>query len=193
MTAGSQRLAERLVELVPDASARTAFGQTIAQVPVERWVEAATVARDQLGCVAFDWLGAEDAGRPGAVGERHAVTLHVLAPPAWDGLLLRTELPDGVPLPSVAGVWAGAAWHEREVAEMFGVELSGHPDPRRLLLPGEFAGHPLRKDFVLASRVVRPWPGRLEPGEDGTAAPSRRRLAPPGVPGPEWGLRRESE
>ncbi|SHE45663.1 NADH-quinone oxidoreductase subunit C [Streptoalloteichus hindustanus] len=193
MTAGSQRLADRLVDLLPDLDARTAFGQTVVHVPVERWVEAATTARDELGCGAFDWLGAEDAGRPGSVGERHAVLLHVLAPASWDGLLLRTEVAAGAALPSVAGVWAGAAWHEREVAEMFGVALAGHPDPRRLLLPAEFAGHPLRKDFVLASRVVRPWPGRLEPGEDGTAAPSRRRLAPPGVPGPEWGPRRESE
>ncbi|MGW0516565.1 NADH-quinone oxidoreductase subunit C [Crossiella sp. NPDC003009] len=183
--------AEELAALLPGVTVKTAFGQSTAHVPVASWAAAARHAREDLGCVLFDWLGAEDAGRPGAVGASHAVTLHVLRPGPWTGLLLRTEVPSGTPLPSVAGVWAGAAWHEREAAEMFGLELTGHPDPRRLLLPDSFAGHPLRKDFVLAARVVRPWPGRLEPGEDGSGAPSRRRIAPPGVPGPEWGPRRE--
>ncbi|RKT57822.1 NADH-quinone oxidoreductase subunit C [Saccharothrix australiensis] len=190
MTAASAELAAALVAAVPDAAARTAFGQTTAHVPLAHWSTAARHARDVLGCAAFDWLGAEDAGRPGASGLRHAVFLHVVHPGTRLGLLLRTEVGDE-PLPSVADVWAGAAWHEREAAEMFGLALT-RPAPR-LLLPDAFAGHPLRKDFVLASRVVRPWPGRLEPGEDGASAPSRRRTAPPGVPDPSWGPRREGE
>jgi len=193
VSAGDLQLAERLVALVPEARLGTAFGQAWVEVDLARWEETARTARDELGCVAFDWLGAEDAGRPGAVGERHTVTAHVVHPEGWRGLLLRTQVAAGQALPSLASVWAGAAWHERETAEMFGIELTGHPDPRRLLLSESFLGHPLRKDFVLASRVVRPWPGRLEPGEDRSAAPSRRRLAPPGVPGPEWGPRRAEE
>ncbi|MBB5954799.1 NADH-quinone oxidoreductase subunit C [Saccharothrix tamanrassetensis] len=184
MTAASAELAAQ----VPDAQTRTAFGQTVAHVPVERWLDTARHAHDVLDCVAFDWLGVEDAGRPGASGLRHAVFLHVIQPDTRLGLLLRTEVGDE-PLPSVAGLWAGAAWHEREAAEMFGIALA--EPAAHLLLPETFAGFPLRKDFVLASRVVRPWPGRLEPGEDGTSAPSRRRTAPPGVPDPSWGPRRE--
>ncbi|GAA1334205.1 NADH-quinone oxidoreductase subunit C [Saccharothrix algeriensis] len=185
MTAASAELAAR----IPHATTRAAFGQTTAHVPVEHWLAAATAARD-LGCTAFDWLGAEDAGRPGASGVRHAVLLHVLHPGTRQGVLLRTEVGDE-PLPSVAGLWAGAAWHEREAAEMFGLALT---EPvRRLLLPDAFDGHPLRKDFVLVSRVVRAWPGRLEPGEDGSSAPSRRRAAPPGVPDPSWGPRPEGD
>ncbi|SDN15001.1 NADH-quinone oxidoreductase subunit C [Allokutzneria albata] len=184
-------LAEALASEVDGVTTRLEFGRQRAIVPLESWRDAALAAKDALGCRMFDWLGVEDAGRPGAVGERHAVTLHVVHPRERAGLLLRTELPAGAALPSVASVWAGAAWHEREAAEMFGIALAGHPDPRRLLLPDSFAGHPLRKDFVLAARVVRPWPGGLEPGEADTSAPSRRRLAPPGVPGPDWGPRRE--
>ncbi|MFD1148105.1 NADH-quinone oxidoreductase subunit C [Saccharothrix hoggarensis] len=186
MSAASEALASR----IPDALVKTAFGQTTAHVPVDGWLDAARHAHG-LGCTQFDWLGVEDAGRPGAVGQRHAVLLHVLHPDTKDGVLLRAELgPDDV-LPSVAGLWAGAAWHEREAAEMFGIALADG-QPAHLLLPDGFGGHPLRKDFVLASRVVRPWPGRLEPGEDGTSAPSRRRAAPPGVPDPSWGPRRET-
>ncbi|QFZ23524.1 NADH-quinone oxidoreductase subunit C [Saccharothrix syringae] len=187
MSAASAELAAR----VPGAQVKAAFGQSTAHVPLDSWFAAARHVRHELGCAQFDWLGVEDAGRPGAVGQRHAVLLHVLRPGSGDGVLLRTELGPGDALPSVAGLWAGAAWHEREAAEMFGIALDRAA--ARLLLPEAFSGHPLRKDFVLASRVVRPWPGRLEPGEDGTSAPSRRRTAPPGVPDPSWGPRYEED
>ncbi|MFI9385265.1 NADH-quinone oxidoreductase subunit C [Kutzneria sp. NPDC052558] len=191
MTAASGELAARMADLLPSAATKAAFAQSVVTVPLDDWVSAAQMARDDLGCTLFDWLGAEDAGRPGSVGERHTVLLHVVEPLSRNGLLLRTEVSADEQLPSVAPVWAGAAWHEREAAEMFGLALAG-PPPAHLLLSETFAGHPLRKDFVLASRVVRPWPGALEPGES-TAAPSRRRLAPPGVPDPSWGPRREED
>jgi NADH:ubiquinone oxidoreductase subunit C len=191
MTAASGELAARMADLLPSGAAKAAFAQSVVTVPLNDWVNAALLARDELGCALFDWLGAEDAGRPGSVGERHTVLLHVVDPSNRNGLLLRTEVGSDEELPSVAHVWAGAAWHEREAAEMFGLALAG-PPPAHLLLSETFAGHPLRKDFVLASRVVRPWPGGLEPGES-TAAPSRRRLAPPGVPDPSWGPRREED
>jgi NADH-quinone oxidoreductase subunit C len=68
---------------------------------------------------------------------------------------------------------------------MFGLVFDGHPHPAPLLLPDGFAGHPLRKDFVLASRVAKEWPGAKEPGESHTGA-TRRRMRPPGVPD-DWG------
>jgi NADH-quinone oxidoreductase subunit C len=84
-------------------------------------------------------------------------------------------------LPTATGVYRGANWHERETYEMFGVIFDDHPDLKPLLLPDGFAGHPLRKDFVLASRVAKEWPGAKEPGESHTGA-TRRRMRPPGVP-----------
>ena len=60
--------------------------------------------------------------------------------------------------------------------------------PEPLLLPDGFEGHPLRKDFVLASRVVKPWPGAKEPGEGPETVARRQPMRPPGVPAPgEWG------
>ncbi len=83
---------------------------------------------------------------------------------------------------TVVPIFPGAAWHERETHEMFGIDFAGHPDLKPLLLPPEFEGHPLRKEFVLASRVAKPWPGAKEPGESEHTATRRQPMRPPGVP-----------
>jgi NADH-quinone oxidoreductase subunit C len=58
-------------------------------------------------------------------------------------------------LPSVVPLWRGADWLEREVYDMFGIEFTGHPDLRRILLPEEFSAFPLRKDYPLRGRGER--------------------------------------
>ncbi|WP_051718063.1 NADH-quinone oxidoreductase subunit C [Streptomyces megasporus] len=167
------------------ASASWAYELLTVDVPAERWIEALTAARDELGCTYFDWLSAVD--EPGA-GFAVCAHLAALGTPVR-GLLVRTTVPHERPeLPTATGVYAGAAWHERETHEMFGVVFAGHPNPAPLLLPDGFEGHPLRKDFVLAARVAKAWPGAKEPGESGAGGPRRRQTLPPGVPDPnEWG------
>ncbi|MBL1065518.1 NADH-quinone oxidoreductase subunit C [Streptomyces sp. 7-21] len=167
------------------ARAEEAYGLLTVDVePGEGWTRALRAARDDLGCTFFDWLSAVD--EPGT-GLR--VCAHVVALPGVRRLLLRTTVPrDGGSLPTATGVYAGAAWHERETHEMFGVGFDGHPGLEPLLLPEGFEGHPLRKDFVLAARVAKAWPGAKEPGEPSHGGPRRRQMLPPGVPDPnEWG------
>ena len=73
-------------------------------------------------------------------------------------------------------VYAGANWHEREAHEMFGIGFAGHNDLRNMYLPMEFEGHPLRKDFPLLARIVKPWPGIVDveplPGDDDRQSPT---------------------
>ncbi|WP_225796515.1 NADH-quinone oxidoreductase subunit C [Streptomyces aculeolatus] len=169
----------------PEAVAKEAYGVLTVDVPAASWTTALRTARDELGCTFFDWLSAVD-----EPAEGFRVAAHVVAvgtPPRR--LLLRTTVPHSAPvLATATDVYAGAAWHERETHEMFGVDFPGHPHLARLLLPEEFEGHPLRKDFVLAARVAKAWPGAKEPGESHAGGPKRRQMQPPGVPDPnDWG------
>ena len=85
-------------------------------------------------------------------------------------VIAKADLPDDdLTAPSWVPVYPGADWHEREAWEMFGIGFDGHPGLRHIYLPGEFEGNPLRKDYPLLARRVKPWPGivdmELMPGE----------------------------
>ncbi|HEX7462951.1 MAG TPA: NADH-quinone oxidoreductase subunit C [Dermatophilaceae bacterium] len=176
-------------------------------VPLLEWTAALTTARHE-GFDFFDWLTAVDETdaeeNPG-----FDLVCHLMNSSTGRGalrrVLVRTRVPVGKPAASATGLWAGAAWHERETYEMFGIDFEGFDDGsgsglRPLLLPNGFEGTPLRKSFVLASRASKPWPGAKEPGEGSgeggppsgeshAAKPGRRKVAPPGVPDSTWGPR----
>lgn len=157
-----------------------------ADVPPQLWATALRCARDdaELACDFFDWLTAVDEEDRG-----FQVVAHLWSTSAHHGVLVRTRVGREVPvLSSVVEIYPGAAWHERETHEMFGISFAGHPDLAPLLLPPEFEGHPLRKEFVLATRVAKAWPGAKEPGESHAGGGRRQPMRPPGVPAPDqWG------
>jgi NADH-quinone oxidoreductase subunit C len=196
VTDWSDRVRKAYVDVFGDlATVEEGFGPVTVDVPAERWAAGVSLARDALGCTFFDFLSAVDELEDG-----FRIVCHVAGhrPGSVDHVVVRTLVPRAEPVvASVADVFAGARWHERETHEMFGVDFTadgGVLDMETLLLPEEFEGHPLRKDFVLASRVAKPWPGAKEPGESDAghapAARTRRRARPPGVPEPEeWGPR----
>jgi NADH-quinone oxidoreductase subunit C len=173
---------------VPGAPGAGGFAGDVSEareVPAEQWRAAVAAARDD-GYEYFDWLGCVDEiGR----SDTFRVVLMLRRPPSYEAVVLTTRVPRDDPrLESVGEVFRGAGWHERESAELFGIEFAGG-DRRRLLLGPDASAAPLRKDEVLAARTVGPWPGAKEPGET-DASPSRRRMVPPGVPQPEtWGDR----
>ncbi|MGH9155727.1 MAG: NADH-quinone oxidoreductase subunit C [Acidimicrobiales bacterium] len=90
------------------------------------------------------------------------------------GITLKADLDEADPrIESWVEVYKGADWHEREAWEMYGFGFDGHPGLRHMYLPGEFEGYPMRKDFPLLAREVKPWPGLVDveamPGEDEAA------------------------
>jgi NADH-quinone oxidoreductase subunit C len=165
-----------------------------ARIRTDAWAEAARVLRHELGFTYFcflsavDWLpspfgtsqddaapATTDAGTPlqtGVAGgaTRFQVLARVEKPGTGLGITVKTDVPDDDPVvPTWSEIYFGANWHEREAWEMFGVRFAGHPHLVHLYLPGEFEGFPLRKDFPLISRMVKPWPGLVDvepmPGE----------------------------
>lgn len=154
----------------------------VRRVATSEWVGAVSAARDE-GYDWFDLLTCVD-----EIGRESAFRIVVrLEREPGDGVRLECLVDRDAPaLATLAGVFAGAAWREREVSDFFGVVFAGGDD-RPLLGRPDAVGHVLRKDAVLAARTVTPWPGSRDPGE--TAA-GRRRAAAPGVPDPDvWGDR----
>ncbi|NTU70264.1 MAG: NADH-quinone oxidoreductase subunit C [Coriobacteriia bacterium] len=72
-------------------------------------------------------------------------------------VFVKTKVPrDNPVIDSMYSVWPAADWQEREVFDLFGIDFVGHPDMRRIMLPEEFEGHPLRKDFDAPGLIRRP-------------------------------------
>jgi NADH-quinone oxidoreductase subunit C len=176
--------------LASDAVIQTesAFDTLVVRVAPGSWRRAAEVAKESLDCdylsfvSAIDWMpapkeggdeGGSDTSAPvqptettyGAAGSagRFQVFAHVQSTTRHWGVTFKTDVDEQSPLvESWVPVYPGADWHERECWEMFGIVFDGHPDLRKLYLPAEFDGHPLRKDFPLLARVVKPWPGLVD-------------------------------
>jgi NADH-quinone oxidoreductase subunit C len=162
-----EEVAQRFVARFGDDSVQSevSYGVATVDVPAPAYAEAAEFGKTTRGLdfTFFDFLTGVDEGDDG-----YSVVTHLYSPIHGHHLLLRTRVPnDAAQVPTLTNVFRGANWHERETWEMFGVVFPGHPNLVKLLLSDEFEGHPLRKEFVLASRVVKPWPGAKEPGEGG--------------------------
>lgn len=111
-------------------------------------VEISTVLRDEFGfnflceLTAVDYWPEED--------PRFNVIYSYYSYPNNERIALRVPLNgDNPSIPSISGIYPGANWHEREVWDMFGIKIDGHPDLRRILMPFDWEGHPLRKDYPL--------------------------------------------
>ena len=90
------------------------------------------------------------------------------------GVTLKADVPDDdLSIDSWVTVYGGANWHERECWEMYGISFEGHPGLRHIYLPAGFEGNPLRKDYPLLARRLKPWPGIVDveqmPGDDDPA------------------------
>lgn len=129
-------------------------------------VEVLTYLRDDpklrfnyLSCItAVDYFEPDPkkAAKAGIV-ERLELVYHLWSLPNKSTLVVKAMLPrwkDGIAgelpeIPTVTGVFSTANWHEREVYDLSGIHFVGHPDPRRILCPEDWVGHPLRKDYEL--------------------------------------------
>ena len=100
-----------------------------------------TMYFDQLSCIT----GVDNGPEAGTL----EVIYHLYSIPFNQSIALKVVLPrTGAEVESVTSVWKSANWLEREVFDMYGVHFKGHPDLRRILMPADWEGHPLLKDYV---------------------------------------------
>lgn len=127
-----------------------AFGELTAVVPRLHIVDVCTHLKGSTDS-SFDFL-ADICGVDRGVEEepRFEVNYHLFSTTKHHRIRLKVLLnEEDAHVPSVTGVWRTANWHERETFDLFGVTFDGHPDLRRILLPDDWQGHALRKDFPL--------------------------------------------
>jgi NADH-quinone oxidoreductase subunit C len=128
-------------------------------------VDVCTWLRDEPS-LAFDWLECMT-GTDYPDEQRIHVALHLFSYSQRHRAVMKILLPRDEPvMPSLSPVWPVAVWHERECYDLLGVRFLNHPDLRRILLPDDWVGHPLRKDFVEAAHyhgipTTRPAPLEL--------------------------------
>jgi NADH-quinone oxidoreductase subunit C len=125
--------------------------QPILAVPVSKLVQIASILKtseglyfDQLTCIT----GLDNGEKVGTL----EVIYHLNSIPYHHTFAMKVVIPrsveNGLPqVPTLTSVWKTADWQEREVFDMFGVHFEGHPDLRRILLPNDWEGYPLRKDY----------------------------------------------
>jgi NADH-quinone oxidoreductase subunit C len=120
-------------------------GELTLEVAREQIVKVARFLKEELRFVrvstvtGVDWYPAEP---------RFEVVYHLHSPDRNERLRVKCRLPGADPeIDSVTSVWRGANWFEREVFDLFGVRFRNHPDLRRIMLPDDWEGHPLRKDY----------------------------------------------
>ncbi|MGZ8578344.1 MAG: NADH-quinone oxidoreductase subunit C [Actinomycetota bacterium] len=148
-----------------DVEVVDASGHAVATVPNERYHDVIRFLRDEpeFACDFCDFTTAVDFGPE--VG--FEVVTHLFSTEHHHNVRIKVKLAyDDPAIATISDLFPTCDWHEREMMEMFGVEVIGHPRPVKLLLSELFEGHPLRKDFPLMSREVKPWPGAVEGEED---------------------------
>jgi NADH-quinone oxidoreductase subunit C len=172
-------IADKLRERFPELTHQPGIDMPVVIVPADAIVATMTAFRDEFAfdactdITATDWLPRDP---------RYDVNYHVLSISTGERIRVKVQLADvETPrVPSVVSVWPSANWPEREVYDFFGIEFSGHPDLRRILMPDEWVGHPLRKDYPVGGVPVE---YRIEPAYIGAnVVTEQARPAAGGVP-----------
>lgn len=127
---------------------KESFGEVTAVISRESVVDVCWSLKTKHG---FDMLADLCGADRGPEEEpRFEVNYHLFSTEHYSRLRLKVLLSEDEPkVPTVTTIWKTADWHEREIYDLFGVIFDGHPDLRRILLPSDFDGHALRKDYPL--------------------------------------------
>ena len=149
MVDGAQAI-ENIRNQFPDAIVATGSyrDQSWAELSVDRLLEVCAWLRDDPS-TSFDFLVDITAVHWPDDPQPMELVYHLYSYAGDDRLRLKVRTADKGPVPSLSGIWNSALWNERETYDMFGVDFTGHPDLRRILMPDDYTDFPLRKEFPL--------------------------------------------
>ncbi len=151
-----QNVIDALEKRWPELAVTEFRGQTRVAVPVASVFEVLRSLKDEHGFDMLADLTCVDYLHYRGAAERFGLVYVLTNTRRNERLIVRTFVSDPDPaVPSAVPLWEGANWLEREVWDLFGIHFEGHPDLRRIVLPEEFAAHPLRKDYPLQGRGER--------------------------------------
>lgn len=123
-------------------------GEVTARVGVDRLLEVLRFLK-QDARTKMDLLSDLSAVDNPKEPKRFEINYHLYSIPLNQRLRVKVKVAEGEAVPTVTGIWATANWHEREAFDLFGIRFSDHPDLTRILLPDDWKGHPLRKEYPL--------------------------------------------
>lgn len=141
---------ELLKEKFPDAIEEVAYfsGEVTARIRKDRLIEVCRFLKDERRS-QLDLLSDLSALDFPKEALRFEINYHLYSVAHRHRIRIKIRIADGESVPTVSEVWATANWHEREAFDLFGIAFSGHPDLTRILLPDDWKGHPLRKEYPL--------------------------------------------
>lgn len=146
-------LSELLDGFTEDAVLEDSFGQDVIRLSPDRWLDFAQAAK-RAGFEVCSDITAVDWYRHRRV--RFELVANLVSMQHKRRLRVLVPLPDDEPVvPSVVSVWPGAGFAERETYDMYGIDFEGNPDLTRILMPDDWEGYPLRKDFGVGSVPVQ--------------------------------------
>jgi NADH-quinone oxidoreductase subunit C len=154
LSALGQTIAGALAGSVIDHA--VAVGELTVTVKADDIVKVMRFLRDDPRCRFVSFIDATAVDWP-AREKRFDVVYHLLSPYLNTRIRVKLETDEATPVPSIIDVFPGTDWFERELYDLYGVLITGHPDMRRLLTDYGFEGHPLRKDFPLTGFVEVRW------------------------------------
>lgn len=126
------------------------FGDGILVVDADKLHDAASDLHE-LGFDLLGWCTAVDRG------DHFEMVYRLRSRTMQVGMFLKCQVPRSDPrIATMTDLWPAANWHEREVYDLFGITFEGHPDLRRIFLPPDWPGHPLRKDYEDERMIRRP-------------------------------------
>ena len=135
-------LGDRVLEAKPQAL------PPIVRLAPGALLEGLTLLRDRRE-LRFDFLSSVTAVHWPKRERPFEVVHHLYSTTKRQRLAVKIDLAEGEEAPTATGVWPAANWHEREVFDLFGIRFTGHPDMTRILMPDDWVGHPLRKEYPL--------------------------------------------